>query len=370
MKNRKAWKAIAAAAVLTIASMTLPATTVSADEASCDVVVLGDSISTGYGLAEGSLSYVTLLDRSITTSKNVQNFAQDKLTTAGLLEMLQTDTTVQEAVSSADVILVSIGANDVLQPILDNDVISLEDYSSITELAAAVKANMIAFQKYLMNNIPPAVATANENIDSIITQLKSSNSDARIVFQTAYDPASIENDTTGLSQSSISVVNNFSSGLVYQFLEGSLNGNTLVPVGLNQNIRNHSDEIYVADIYAAFHGHAWKYTNISNADIHPNAIGHTLIAETIANTGALDWCMGDVLLPQGDVDNNGIIAVEDAVSVLTEYARISAALDSDMIATQQLAADVNGDGAIGVEDAVGILTYYAKQSAGLQPSFS
>lgn len=371
MKNRKTGRAIAAAAALTIAAMTLPAVSAAADGetiAPYQVLVLGDSISTGYGLADSSQSYVSLLEQSM--NQKVTNLAQDGMTTAELLQMLQTDATVQGAVASADVILVSIGANDVLQPILDNDVVSINDYSTITELAAAVKANQLAFQRYLMKNIPPAVATANENINNIILQLQSTNSNAKLAFQTVYDPASIEEDETGLSDSAISTLNLFSSGLVYQFLEGSLNGNTLVPTGLNENIRNQAEtgSIYAADIYAAFKGHAWSYTNISDADVHPNAEGHAIIAEVLLASGYLP-AVTEPIYTLGDVDGDGKVAVEDAVATLTEYARVSAALGGQLTPAQKTAADTDRDGTISVEDAVRILSYYARQSAGLDASF-
>ena len=79
----------------------------------------------------------------------------------------------------------------------------------------------------------------------------------------------------------------------------------------------------------------------------------------------------------GDVDGDGNVSVEDAVAVLTYYARQSAGLEAKLlqanVATVEeiafLAADVDGDGQITVEDAVAILTYYAKQSAGLDAAW-
>ncbi len=77
----------------------------------------------------------------------------------------------------------------------------------------------------------------------------------------------------------------------------------------------------------------------------------------------------------GDVDGNGTISVEDAVSTLTYYAQQSAGLEAKLMQaadteeTAFLAADVNGDGEITVEDAVAILTYYARQSAGLDAAW-
>lgn len=71
----------------------------------------------------------------------------------------------------------------------------------------------------------------------------------------------------------------------------------------------------------------------------------------------------------GDVDEDGVIAVEDAVAILTDYARTSAALESNFTASQKRLSDVDFDGSISVEDAVAVLTYYAKKSAGLDASF-
>ena len=71
----------------------------------------------------------------------------------------------------------------------------------------------------------------------------------------------------------------------------------------------------------------------------------------------------------GDVNGDGVIGVEDAVEILTSYARQSANLNTDLSAEQMLCADINGDGMLSVEDAVCVLTYYAKASAGLDPSW-
>lgn len=77
----------------------------------------------------------------------------------------------------------------------------------------------------------------------------------------------------------------------------------------------------------------------------------------------------------GDIDGDGTVSVEDAVSVLTYYAQQSAGLEAKLtqaVDTEEsafLAADVDGDGQITVEDAVAILTYYAKKSAGLDAAW-
>lgn len=73
-----------------------------------------------------------------------------------------------------------------------------------------------------------------------------------------------------------------------------------------------------------------------------------------------------ILATPGDVDQNQQITVEDAVFILTYYAKRSASLSVNSKTFCGMAAgDVDYDGVISVEDAVQVLTYYAKKSAGL-----
>ncbi len=73
----------------------------------------------------------------------------------------------------------------------------------------------------------------------------------------------------------------------------------------------------------------------------------------------------------GDFDGNDSIDVDDAVSVLTFYAKKAAGVAVEDLNSDQLyAADIDGDGSVTVQDAVYILTYYAQTSAGLEPSWA
>ena len=73
----------------------------------------------------------------------------------------------------------------------------------------------------------------------------------------------------------------------------------------------------------------------------------------------------------GDFDGNDSIDVDDAVSVLTFYAKKAAGVAVDDLSGEQFnAADIDTDGSISVQDAVYILTYYAQTSAGLEPSWA
>ena len=73
----------------------------------------------------------------------------------------------------------------------------------------------------------------------------------------------------------------------------------------------------------------------------------------------------------GYFDGNYSIDVDDAVSVLTFYAKKAAGVAVDDLSDEQFnAADIDTDGSITVQDAVYILTYYAQTSAGLEPSWA
>ena len=73
----------------------------------------------------------------------------------------------------------------------------------------------------------------------------------------------------------------------------------------------------------------------------------------------------------GDFDGNDSVDVDDAVSVLTFYAKTAAGVAVDDLSGEQFnAADIDTDGSITVQDAVYILTYYAQTSAGLEPSWT
>lgn len=83
---------------------------VSAADVPKKVLILGDSISTGYGLADASAeSFGALID----TANNIDltNLAVNGDTSLGFLNKLNNNT-MQTAVQNSDIILVSIGLND------------------------------------------------------------------------------------------------------------------------------------------------------------------------------------------------------------------------------------------------------------------
>lgn len=74
---------------------------------------------------------------------------------------------------------------------------------------------------------------------------------------------------------------------------------------------------------------------------------------------------------RGDPDGDGAVSVQDAVLVLTYYAKKSVGLEpeTDVQFQQIQRGDIDKDGIISVQDAVSILTYYAKKSVGYVPDW-
>ncbi len=91
----------------------------------------------------------------------------------------------------------------------------------------------------------------------------------------------------------------------------------------------------------------------------------TMIETTVETTEIVLEGPDDTTISLGDLDGDGTVGVEDAVFVLTIYARQSAGLEMNLSPQQFFCADCDHDTKISVEDAVLILEYYAKRSAGL-----
>ena len=73
----------------------------------------------------------------------------------------------------------------------------------------------------------------------------------------------------------------------------------------------------------------------------------------------------------GDINEDGVVDVEDAVLVLTAHAKKAAGRENSLRYWQLIQGDVNGTlDDLTVEDAVTILTYYAKQAAGQEATFA
>lgn len=252
-------KLSAAAAVFVILTGTLSVNA----EVTENITVLGDSISTGYGLDDSQLSYCGYLQEYF--DADLDNFAKDGKQTSELLEQIENDSNVRESLVNADLICVTIGGNDVLQIFLDS-------MSELNSKSANTNGEHFEFsqefvQGFIMkfaSAIGPAAAQAGENITEIREQIRELNPDASIIMQTVYNP--FETDDEKLN------------GIMKP-----LKTFTALYLGVINNAVK-QQPVIIADIHEKFNENSWLYTNIREFDIHPNYVGHMLIAEEIIQT--------------------------------------------------------------------------------------
>ncbi len=269
----------------------LPMSAFAADTAP-SYVALGDSISTGYGLADKTAEGFTYL-LADELGYELTNLAADGNTAAGILAQLQ-EQSYKDAVADADVITITVGGND-LMALLYSKV--AEQTSSTTDTAADIPAklqsgdyealvaaiNLLTESRemYIVNDedFPIAINGIIANLNAIITKIRSVNSHAEIVVATQYNPY-VEFENAVLAILSLSAV--------YKGMEAGVNAlNTAI-------VNNAAGKYTVSNVKAAFDAYTGTEDLYNaqppagaaamNVDFHPTAAGHKLLADTLAAT--------------------------------------------------------------------------------------
>ncbi|MBQ8569249.1 MAG: SGNH/GDSL hydrolase family protein [Oscillospiraceae bacterium] len=312
---KKIISVICAAAVISAAC-----SSVSAENGS-ELVVLGDSIATGYGLegyisGDNSSAADSFANRLSAGYDSYVNYAKDGQTSAELLEGISTDTEIQEAVLSADTVVISIGGNDFLQPMFAAAQMSvMSNKELINQLAEgnitmdqAMAETMTEYADEISESVINAAESVDinesiENISGIIGEITEMNPDCEIYVLTVYDPFEGAMGMETFSQTAEELLPVLNDGITG--LAESLN----IPV-------------YTIDVYSAFKGRAVEYTNISDMDIHPNKAGHdviyTLISEAVSSHKNADTeeTAAKETVPEEEV------SVEEAVPVSDVYEKV------------------------------------------------
>lgn len=94
-----------------------------ASEEDVDIVALGDSLTQGVGDDTDQGGYVGILDRTLQvldTNVHFQNFGKRGNRTDQLLHRLEEEPALAEALEEADMIIITIGANDIMQVLKEN----------------------------------------------------------------------------------------------------------------------------------------------------------------------------------------------------------------------------------------------------------
>ncbi|MDE7094283.1 MAG: hypothetical protein K2O52_05165, partial [Oscillospiraceae bacterium] len=158
-----------------------------------NIVVIGDSISTGAGLANDEKSYVQLIQDY--TCLEIQNFAQDNYTTEDVLLSIN-DAQVQEALSQADVIIVTVGIHD----IMDEFILTANEFmtqfgfenfldvftASLTDYGFSDEMQLIPYSNKMASAIKANRESATANFQAITENL-SQYQNATIIYQTVYN---------------------------------------------------------------------------------------------------------------------------------------------------------------------------------------
>lgn len=380
----------------------------SAGEAPKKIVVIGDSISAGTGLDVPNASYVDLVGRYY--QAEVVNLAKDVCTTEDLLVMLD-DPAVQSELSQADMILCTVGIQDIMEPFNAQLNIYKEElgFEQIEELYTASREeikvtddDLNAYSLALAKCLEQNEISCRDNILAIGEKLSVYSSNAEIVCPNVYNPlnciAGLESMSTMRRMAYNSIMNpcNF-------VLTDSVNA-SYTTLGEQYGFR-------IIDTFTGFAGHAYDYTYLYYMEYNPSEIGHEWIAEAItgadleretepiteaptteeptteaptteeptteaptteeptteAPTTEEPTTEAPTTEPAallGDVSKNGEVGAEDASEVLMLAAQIGAG-QSDVLTDEiKASADVNGDGDVNAVDANAILLYAAAAGAG------
>ncbi len=279
-------------AFILVFALTLSAPAVFAEEKKADVktlVVLGDSISTGYGLegyAEetengGLASYANLVasEYGLTLNENYFNYAIDGATSQELLDNLKGGFGEEKLsnIAKADVIVVTVGGNDLVSLVLPK----LMTLLGLKEDASYL-AIVLALSKIKEDEVDDIVKATNElydeskeelkelyeaygqNIKEITKKLGEIAPDAHVVFQNIYNPINEIPEYAAVKTLNESVVSKIISEMNKALSDADDNGS-----------------FYVVDVASEFEGRKEPCTNIAAFDIHPNLRGHAIIADAL-----------------------------------------------------------------------------------------
>lgn len=250
-----------------------------------EYLALGDSISTGYGLASSDENFVNIIAKSL--ESNFTNAAVDGYTAADIYNQIR-DESLDDKIQDAEIITITCGGNDMMgllyeqiaekynstatAPITADEVVTiLADSNDSRWISVLMAANTV------LTNFPESeafnteLAAFEKNLGDIIEYIREQNSTALVIVATQYNPYKALAGDALLGGVSTSI----DTGVVK--LNSAIDGSTIS----DNSIVNYS----VADVYTAFKNSPVNLCNVDattmNLDFHPNVEGHKVIANTM-----------------------------------------------------------------------------------------
>ena len=239
------------------------------------MVFLGDSIPAGYGL-EGydkedlyqCQSYPVMLGSEYTEllkdecGHTMINDAVSGDTSQDLIDLLDSGV-FDDDLKNSDVVVVSIGGNDVLHIIFDAaETLGWDPQKRDFDFGRVDIKEAFRSLTSMSDQIDEALDGYKTNLASIADKIHE-KTDGEIYIQTLYNPVEYFKDWDMLVD--------YADGKIDTF-------NEIVKNGADANGVHHYT---VIDVGNQFEGRNSQLTNMSDYDIHPNADGHKVIAETV-----------------------------------------------------------------------------------------
>ena len=313
-------------AVLTAAALSLTmvpfVVTSTASAETPTVLVLGDSISTGYGLSDTGNSYASLVADYY--GATCVNYAQDGLKAEELKVKLENGDYDTE-LSKADYVLISIGGNDVLAPALEIIQKVTKEYGYEVDSYKNVKELLSAFSSKDQEMVDKVIEELGNNVfpkkvsrDYVKPSIKyvSEHTNGKVVFQTVYNPFSVNTSSSEWAP--------YKSRLDNINTKMDMYCNTMKKYYVEA--ANENANAQLLDAYSHFVGHGETLTNIESIDIHPNQAGHLYLAADAISLLGGNASGGDKLKASynsiAEPYKANLLAIEDANT------KISKAIDS------------------------------------------
>ena len=340
---------------------------VAAETVKYDYAALGDSIAAGYGLdAPERQAYPALFAN--TNGLTYKNYGVNGKTSEQLLEELKNG---DYDLSAAKVITVSIGSNDIMQPMiktlaaglgvdpdsaeLDKAIVDRINYLKQYESTSALKKRLKNMEASVIDNAEfYAICenTAKNNIPLIAGEIRKQNANAQIIFTNFYNP--FKNKSLVVSMGDSSTASYAVGDVVQPYIDR-----------LNNNLAK-SDDYKFADVYGAFT--TSNYVNVQidmrksdvSFDPHPNAKGHRAIY--LAVSEVFEPIQNEEFL-YGDANGDGQVDASDALDTLQKVLKESYVLGiENKTDNWEKYIDVDGSGNIEASDAADIMQKVLKES--------
>lgn len=240
------------------------------------LVFLGDSIAAGYGLEgydKSDLykcdSYANILSKEYAALMAdedcgyiMKNDAVSGDTSQDLIDLLDSGA-VDDDLRGSNAVVVSIGGNDVLHIIFSAaETLGWDETTGDFDFDRVNIKDAISKLTSMSEEIDDALKGFESNLPIIEEKLRA-RTDGEIYIQTLYNPVEYFKDWK----------------MLVEYAEGKIdNFNKIVKDGAEKDGVHHYN---VIDVGNQFEGRNSQLTNIADYDIHPNAEGHKVIADTV-----------------------------------------------------------------------------------------